>query len=261
MTELTLDVYTNALHELPNGGTFSPTTSTLVAGPTEALLVDTQFIQSDVDELIARIHASSKTLTTIFITHGHFDHYFGLDTILAAFPDAQPVAVASVANAIEAGLDAERRLAKTFFGGEALDNTTVPQPLTSPTLRIDGQEIRVIEIEQADIAPTAILHIPSIDAVIAGDAIYNGVNPFLAASGPTDWPNGSAASSRSPHSNPPSSSPDTRDPNFVIAPKRSPKPTHSSLNSSRTSQPVRIPANLSHACRNSSLTTPTLPRW
>ena len=33
MTELTLDVYTNALHELPNGpGTFSPTTSTLVAG-------------------------------------------------------------------------------------------------------------------------------------------------------------------------------------------------------------------------------------
>ena len=187
MTELTLDVYTNALYELPNGGMFSPTTSTLICGPTEALLVDTQFLQPDVDEVIKRVRASGKDLTTIFITHGHFDHYFGLDALLAEFPDARPVAVASVATSISAGLDTERGLAKSFFEGKALDNTTVPQPLETSTLHVDGAEVRVIEIEQADIAPTAIVHIPSLDAVIAGDAIYNGVNPFLAVSGPREW--------------------------------------------------------------------------
>lgn len=188
MADLTLDVYTNALYKLPNGGLFSPTTSTLITGSTEALLVDTQFLPSDVDEVIKRIHASGKKLTTIFITHGHFDHYFGLDAILAEFPDARPVAVPSVATAISAGLEAERSFAKVLFGYKALDNHTSPQPLTSSRFSLDGEQIELIEIEQADIAPTAILYLPSIGAVIAGDAIYNGVNPFLAASGPREWP-------------------------------------------------------------------------
>jgi glyoxylase-like metal-dependent hydrolase (beta-lactamase superfamily II) len=32
-----------------------------------------------------------KNLTTIYITHGHGDHFFGLNTILDAFPDARAV--------------------------------------------------------------------------------------------------------------------------------------------------------------------------
>ena len=31
------------------------------------------------------------------------------------------------------------------------------------------------------------MHVPSLDAVIAGDIVYNGVNPFLAVSGPRQW--------------------------------------------------------------------------
>ncbi|MDO0917495.1 hypothetical protein QQM39_43895 [Streptomyces sp. DT2A-34] len=60
MTDLTLDVYTCALQEVPNGGAFSPTTSTIIAGPTEAVLVDTQYMESDVAELIRRIEASDE---------------------------------------------------------------------------------------------------------------------------------------------------------------------------------------------------------
>ena len=138
----------------------------------------------------------------------------------------------------------------------------MPQPLTSPTLRIDGQEIRVIEIEQADIAPTAILHIPSIDAVIAGTCHYNGVYPFLAASGPTDWPKWISSVEQIA----------ALKPAVVVAGHKRPElrdrpeaitETHTFLTQfvENLSQPVRIPANLSHACRNSSLTTPTLPRW
>lgn len=188
MTDLTLDVYTSEAVELPNGGIFSPTTSTLITGDVQAVLVDTQYQESDVREVIRRVNASGKTLTTIFITHGHFDHYFGLEMLLAEFPDAQAVATPTVAEYIAGNHSAERKSADAFFGGQALDSTVAPQALQSDIIRLDDAELRVIDLEQADIAPTSIVHVPSIGAVIAGDAIYNGVNPFLAASGPADWP-------------------------------------------------------------------------
>jgi len=188
MTDIALDVYTCESVDMPNGGTFSPTTSTLITGDTQAILVDTQYRESDVREVIRRIQASGKTLTTIFITHGHFDHYFGLEMLLAQFPYARAVATPAVAAYIAGNHSAERNFATSLFGTHALDSTVVPQPLDSDTLQLDDTLFRVIDLEQADIAPTSIVHIPSIGAVIAGDAIYNGVNPFLAASGPADWP-------------------------------------------------------------------------
>jgi glyoxylase-like metal-dependent hydrolase (beta-lactamase superfamily II) len=188
MTDITLDVYTSEAFELPNGGTFSPTTSTLITGDTQAVLVDTQYREPDVEEVIRRIEASDKTLRTIFITHGHFDHYFGLEILLAHFPYARAVASPSVAAYIAGNHSAERESAAAFFGGQALDSTVVPERLDTNALRLDDAELRVIDLEQADIAPTSIVHIPAISAVIAGDAVYNGVNPFLAASGPADWP-------------------------------------------------------------------------
>jgi glyoxylase-like metal-dependent hydrolase (beta-lactamase superfamily II) len=169
-------------------GTFSPTTSTLITGDTQAVLVDTQYREPDVLEVIRRVEASGKTLTTIFITHGHFDHYFGLEMLLAHFPYARAVATPSVAAYIAGNDSAERKSAAAFFGGQALDSTVVPQPLDTDILRLDDDAFRVIHLEQADISPASIVHIPAIGAVIAGDAIYNGVNPFLAASGPADWP-------------------------------------------------------------------------
>lgn len=188
MTDITLDVYTCEAFELPGGGTFSPTTSTLVTAGDEALLVDTQYRESDVEQLIGLVEASGKTLTTIFITHGHVDHYFGLEMLLTRFPEARALATPAVAAYIARSISAEREFAAAMFAGQALDNTVVPELLDGDVLRLGDAELQVIELDQADINPTSIVHIPSIDAVISGDAIYNGVNPFLAASTPSEWP-------------------------------------------------------------------------
>ncbi|MGW0035452.1 MBL fold metallo-hydrolase [Gordonia sp. NPDC003376] len=188
MVELTLDVYTCPAIDLPSGGRFSPTTSTLVLGTTEALLVDTQYLPDDVAEVRRRIESSGRTLTTIFITHAHPDHYFGLQRLLEAFPTARAVAASSVAAHAAAALDDDRAHSRGFFAGAAVDNTAVPAALQAGDLWVDGELVRVLELPQADIHPTAALHIPGISAVIAGDAVYNEVHPFLAASGPRDWP-------------------------------------------------------------------------
>jgi hypothetical protein len=41
--------------------------------------------------------------------------------------------------------------------------------------------------KQADIHPTTIVHIPEIDVVVAGDAIYNEIHPMLGLSTPDEW--------------------------------------------------------------------------
>lgn len=187
MTDLNLEVYTSPLQTLSNGGLFSPTTSTLLTGPTEAVLVDAQYMHSDVVELARRIEASGRTLTTIYLTHAHADHYFGIEWLLERFPAARAVALPSVAAEIASTNEAQRAQWREFFDGKALDNTVIPEPLDGDTILIDGHELKAIDVGQADVAPATILWAPSIRAVVAGDAIYNGVNPFLAASGPAEW--------------------------------------------------------------------------
>ncbi|GAF47156.1 MULTISPECIES: MBL fold metallo-hydrolase [Rhodococcus] len=188
MPTLTLDVYTSPQRDLPAGGSFSPTTATLVLGPTEAVLIDTGYTLEDVQEITSRLERSARSLTTIYITHAHPDHYLGLEWLLTRFPQARAVAVPAVAEKIAQDLELTRRRWTAMFGGLALDNSAVPEPLEGTVLPLDGEELRILTIGQGDIPHNTVVHIPAIEAVIAGDIVYNGINPFLAASGPNEWP-------------------------------------------------------------------------
>ena len=55
-------------------GTFSPTTSTLIFGATEAVLIDAQHVRSDAAALGDLIDQTGRRLTTIDVMHGHADH-------------------------------------------------------------------------------------------------------------------------------------------------------------------------------------------
>ncbi len=63
----------------------------------------------------------------------------------------------------------------------------LPEPLDSHTLYVDGSPLHIIEVKQADVHPTTIVHIPDIDTVIAGDSIYNEIYPMLGLSTPAEW--------------------------------------------------------------------------
>ena len=170
------------------GGTFSPTTATIVTGPTEAVLVDTLYTPDDVERLAQAIEATGKTLTTIYITHAHFDHYFGLGALLERFPGARGVALPSVAEFIRTTHAAGRALAEYWLPGKTVDSTVLPEALDGDAILLDGHELRAIEVGQGDIAHSTVLHVPSIDAVVAGDVVYNGVHQMLGVSAPDDWP-------------------------------------------------------------------------
>jgi glyoxylase-like metal-dependent hydrolase (beta-lactamase superfamily II) len=57
---------------------WSPISASLIYGKRDAILVDTFFTVNQADALVDWIAASGKNLTTIYITHGHGDHLFGI---------------------------------------------------------------------------------------------------------------------------------------------------------------------------------------
>jgi glyoxylase-like metal-dependent hydrolase (beta-lactamase superfamily II) len=71
-------------------------TATLVTGETDALLVDAGFTRADGHRLVAAILDSGKRLTTVFLSHGDPDFYFGAEVVADAFPEASIVATPSV---------------------------------------------------------------------------------------------------------------------------------------------------------------------
>jgi glyoxylase-like metal-dependent hydrolase (beta-lactamase superfamily II) len=81
--------------DLPPGAKqriFSPVSATLIFGKRDAVLVDALFTIDQAVALVNRIAASGKNLTTIYATHGHGDHFFGVGAVLERFPNARFVA-------------------------------------------------------------------------------------------------------------------------------------------------------------------------
>lgn len=174
--------------EIPTGR-FSPTTSTLVTGATEAVLIDAQYLKDDVRDLGDLIERTGKNLTSIYVTHAHADHYLGFQPLLERFPDARCYALPNVIEAIQETMDLQNAQWEMLFGSAThlASSSVLPEALVGDTLYVDGSPIKVIEVAQADIHPTSIVHVPEIDVVVAGDSVYNEIHPMLGLSTPEEW--------------------------------------------------------------------------
>ena len=71
---------------------FQAMAATLIYGVRDAVLVDTFVTVTQANALADWVAARGKNLTTIYITHGHGDHWFGVATLLERFPNAKAVA-------------------------------------------------------------------------------------------------------------------------------------------------------------------------
>ena len=56
----------------------------------------------------------------------------------------------------------------------------MPVALAGDVIDLEGHELRIVNVGQADAIPSTIVYIPSLEAVIAGDVAYNGIHQWLA---------------------------------------------------------------------------------
>jgi glyoxylase-like metal-dependent hydrolase (beta-lactamase superfamily II) len=162
---------------------FQPMASTLIFGARDAILVDAFMTVKQADALADWVSAKGKNLTTIYITHGHGDHWFGIGTLLDRFPKAKAVATPNVVKIMRRNVSPEvlNNVWKRGFPGQIPEKIVMAEELRG-NIDLEGHELVAVELGHTDTDRTTCLHVPSIGLVVAGDAAYNDVHVFLAES-------------------------------------------------------------------------------
>lgn len=165
---------------------WSPISSTLIYGKTEAVLVDPLMTQDQARLLGDWVEGSGKTLSRIYVTHGHGDHWFGLATLLERFPGAHAMATAKVVEHARSQMTPEFLASfwEARFPKQIPDSIVAPDAMDGDSFELEGEVLAVIDLGHTDTDDTTALHIASLDLVVAGDAVYNNVHLYLAESPP-----------------------------------------------------------------------------
>jgi glyoxylase-like metal-dependent hydrolase (beta-lactamase superfamily II) len=157
-------------------------TVTLIYGQRDAVLIDTFLSAQHSQELVDWVAESGKNLTTIYVTHAHGDHFFGLKLLLDRFPNAKAIATASVVDAIRDQIKPEyvRSFWEPRFPGQIPSQLAVPEVFQGDSFYLEGEELKVVELGRTDTSHTTALYVPSIGLVVSGDGVYNNTHLYLA---------------------------------------------------------------------------------
>jgi len=153
--------------------------SVIVMGKKNAVLIDAQWTLSNAHRVIAEIAETGKLLETIYVSHAHPDHYFGLGVVAEAFPSAKIVALASVAKTINSQFFGKLDHWETVIGPTNVCRKTVPiEPLSQNYIELEGEKIEVIPEIIGDLKFNSVVWIPSIRTLYGSDVLFNQAHPF-----------------------------------------------------------------------------------
>ena len=173
--------------DLPPGKeqwTWVPTSATLIFGQRDAVLVDAFLTVEQAASLVEWVAASGKNLTTIYVTHGHGDHFFGIGALLKRFPKARAMATPDVVKSMRRQASPEyiSNFWNARYPGQIPERLVIAEELKGNVIQLEGRDLVVVELGHTDTDHTTCLHVPSADLVVAGDAAYNEVHLYLAES-------------------------------------------------------------------------------
>jgi glyoxylase-like metal-dependent hydrolase (beta-lactamase superfamily II) len=158
--------------------------ATLIYGERDAVLVDTFLTVEQCNGLADAIVASEKALKAIYVTHAHGDHFFGLKILQDRFPNVQALAIPEVVARMKLQITPDKLNSRwrKLFPNQIPDVISIADPLEGNEIDLEGNKLVVVRVGHTDTDDTTCLHVPSIGLVVAGDAVYNGIHPFLVES-------------------------------------------------------------------------------
>ena len=150
--------------------------STMISGERDMLVIDPQFSLSEAHRLAAEILESKKNLVTIYVTHPHPDHLFGLAVLHQAFPTAKIVALPATVNGARTGWPARQKFWFPTYGNNIPGpDPVLPEELPAPVLTLEGEQFQITGGVQGDGPGNSFVYIPSLKAVVAGDTVFDRV--------------------------------------------------------------------------------------
>ena len=153
--------------------------SVIVMGKTDAALIDAQWTLSNAHRVIAEIAETGKQLKTIYVTHAHPDHYFGLGVIAEAFPSAECIALPSVADMINRQFFGKLDYWENVIGSTNVCRKTVNiKSLKKNYFELEGERLEIIPEVIGDLKYNSVVWIPSISTIYGSDVLFNQAHPF-----------------------------------------------------------------------------------
>ena len=158
--------------------------ATLIYRQQDAVLVDTFLTAEQCNGLADAIVASAMTLKAIYVTHAHGDHFFGIKILQDRFPNVKALATPEVVAKMKLQIAPEKLNSRwrKLFPNQIPELISIAEPLKGVEIDLEGSKLFVVRVGHTDTDGTTCLHVPSIGLVVAGDAVYNGIHPFLSES-------------------------------------------------------------------------------
>ncbi|MEP6794114.1 MAG: MBL fold metallo-hydrolase [Saprospiraceae bacterium] len=144
--------------------------SVIVSGKSDAVLIDAQFTLADAERVAQEIKTSGKKLTTIYISHGDPDFYFGLEVFKKYFPEVTVYASPATVEHIKATAQKKLEVWGERLGKSITSNVILPQVLKGNTIDLEGQKLEIVGLEE--FPSKTFVWIPS------GKAVIGGINVF-----------------------------------------------------------------------------------
>ncbi|MFJ3957064.1 MBL fold metallo-hydrolase [Arthrobacter sp. NPDC090010] len=178
MTELNytiLDAPASSLHK----------TSVLITGETEAVLVDSGFTRADGHRIVAAVLDSGKTLTTVLISGGDPDFYFGAEVIADAFPGARFIAPSDVIDHIRHSYEGKLQ-AWAHLGSNLPTRLVNLEAFDGGVIHIDDRGVELRGVDDALGDRKWFVFEPEQRALLGGILLFEGLHVWTADSATTE---------------------------------------------------------------------------
>jgi glyoxylase-like metal-dependent hydrolase (beta-lactamase superfamily II) len=164
-----------------------PVANVIIMGAEKCALFDAQGSLSNAHRCLAEILEENLVLETIYISHAHPDHYFGLEVYKQTFPDARVISVPEEAIIIPkqwtAKWESQRMvmgtdldIGKTNFASRELSFPIEAYP--DDHFLLEGERIEILPRLMGDYRYNSALYVPSINTIMCSDCLFNEAHPF-----------------------------------------------------------------------------------